>query len=83
MQLDGWTWEEMAVKADAGLSVVWPSVAPGQRPWMTRSDTEQTDEIRRSLSGIDDAFKTAAAYVAAAARDPTCPSTCAGRRCAA
>ena len=31
MRLDGWTWEEMAVKADAGLSVVWPNVPPGQR----------------------------------------------------
>lgn len=73
MRMDGWTWEEMAVKADAGLSISWPNVRPVSAPWMTQTDTEQTDEIRRSLSGIDDAFKTAMAYAAARDADPNLP----------
>jgi hypothetical protein len=73
MRMDGWTWEEMAVKADAGLSIAWPNVRPVSAPWMTQTDTEQTDEIRRSLSGIDDAFKTAMAYAAARDADPNLP----------
>jgi imidazolonepropionase-like amidohydrolase len=73
MRMDGWTWEEMAVKADAGLSVSWPNVRPVSAPWMTQSDTEQSDEIRRSLAGIDDAFTLAAAYAAARDADPNLP----------
>lgn len=73
MRMDGWTWEDMALKADAGLAVSWPNVRPFSAWWMDRSDADQADEIRRSLSDIDDTFKTAQVYTAARDADPSLP----------
>lgn len=73
MRMDGWTWEDMAVRADAGLVVSWPNVRPFTAWWMDRSESDQADDIRRSLADIDDTFKTASAYLAARAADPTLP----------
>lgn len=73
IRLDGWTSEEMTVKADSGLAVSWPNVRPVNAWWMDRSESEQADDIRKSLAVIDDAFKTAAAYAAAHAADPSLP----------
>jgi imidazolonepropionase-like amidohydrolase len=74
MKLDGWTWEDMAAKADAGLVIDWPLVRPFTAPWMERSDSEQNDDIRRALSTIDDAFKSATAYLAARKTEPSLPT---------
>lgn len=73
IRLDGWTWEQMAVKADAGLAVSWPNVRPFSAFGIDRPETEQNDEIRRSLAVIDDAFKAAEAYARARAADPNRP----------
>jgi len=73
MRMDGWTWEEMAVKADAGLVVSWPNVRPFNAWWMDRSESDQNDEIRRSLQDINDTFKAAESYAAARDADPTLP----------
>lgn len=62
MKLDGWTWEEMTVKGDAGLSIEWPQARAINAPWMERSETEQNDDIRRGLAVVDDVFKSAEAY---------------------
>lgn len=62
MKLDGWTWEEMTVKGDAGLSISWPQARAFNAPWMERSESEQTDDNRRGLTSIDDLFKSAEAY---------------------
>jgi imidazolonepropionase-like amidohydrolase len=74
IRLEGWTWEEMAIKADAGLAVSWPNVRPVRAPWMESSESEQDEATRRSLGLIDDAFKTAEAYWAARAADPSTPA---------
>lgn len=73
MRMDGWTWEQMAVKADAGLAVSWPQTRTFNFPGMEQSDTEQTDAIRRGYAAVDDAFKAAAAYAAAHDADPSLP----------
>ena len=73
MRLDGWTWEQMAVRADAGLTISWPQSRVFNFPGFEQSDTEQADAMRRGQSVVDDAFKTAAAYAAAHDADPTLP----------
>ncbi len=73
MRMDGWTWEQMAVKADAGLAVSWPQARTFNFPGLEQSDTEQADAMRRGYSAVDDTFKTAAAYVAAHDADPNLP----------
>lgn len=74
MQLEGWTWEEMAVRADAGLVINWPNMRPIQAWWMDRPESEQNEQIRRSLRELDEAFDTASAYAAARAADARHPA---------
>lgn len=73
IRLDGWTWEDMAVKADAGVAVEWPNMRPVVATWMERSEQEQTDDIHKSVAVIDDAFKSAKSYLAARGADPSQP----------
>lgn len=74
IRLDGWTWEDMAIRADAGLLVNWPSLRPVTAWWMTRSEEEQIEDARKARKNIDDAFAAAAAYHAARAADPSLPA---------
>lgn len=74
MKMEGWTWEEMAVKADAGLAVQWPQVRALRAWWMDRDEGEQEESNRRQFAEVDDAFKAAAAYHAARQADPTLPN---------
>jgi len=62
IRLDGWTSEEMAVKADAGLMVEWPLMRVVRAPWMERSDEEQLKDVRANLERVREAFRTASAY---------------------
>src|SRR5205823_11000516 len=57
-----------------GMVVEWPQVRPISAWWMDRSDSDQADDIKKSLAGIDDAFKAAAAYIAAKDADPSLPT---------
>lgn len=62
MKLDGWTWEEMAIRQSAGVIVNWPNVRPITAWWMDRSADDQLREIRERVTTIDETFKTARAY---------------------
>jgi imidazolonepropionase-like amidohydrolase len=73
MKLDGWTWEEMTVKGDAGLAIEWPQARAINAPWMERSETEQAEDIRRGFAVIDDVFKSAEAYRLARKADTNTP----------
>ncbi|MHC4416467.1 MAG: amidohydrolase family protein [Planctomycetota bacterium] len=73
IRLDGWTWEQMAIDAEAGLVVRWPRTEPvagraGRAP--AKSETEQRKEITENLQAIERLFDEAAAYVKAADADP-------------
>lgn len=70
IRLEGWTWEDMAVRDDAGLVVNWPSLRPVTAWWMTRSEEEQLEDARKARKQIEDAFAGAAAYAKARAADP-------------
>lgn len=73
MRLDGWTWEEMAIKPDAGLVVEWPMMRTVTAWWNPTPEEEQLKNIRQNLHVIDKAFATARSYAAARAADPTTP----------
>ena len=64
IRLDGWTSEEMAVKADAGLVVEWPLMRVVRAAWMERPEEEQLKDLRVNLERVRDAFRAASAYAA-------------------
>ena len=70
IRLDGWTWEEMAVKPDAGLLLNWPNLDPITAWWMETSAEDQRKQARERLEKIDEIFDAAAAYIAARDLDP-------------
>lgn len=66
LQLDGWTWEDLTLKAPVGLHVVWPQVS--LPPWLP---AEMADNARRAnaekLRGLRRAFERARDYAIAEA----------------
>jgi len=62
MQLDGWTWEDMTLKAPAGAHLNWPKWVP-VFTWLTPS-TEQVQSERRekALEELRQALADARAY---------------------
>ncbi len=70
LRLDGWTWEDMTIDADAGLVVSWPRTEPITARWMQKSEDEQRKEIAKDLERIEQLFDEAAAYLQAIDADP-------------
>ncbi len=66
MAMEGWTWEEMAIRADAGLVVRWPGAPPRRR------DRAEPAPMPRLLA-LTEAFDAAAAYLRARAAAPETP----------
>ena len=69
LRFDGWTWEDMAIDAEAGLAVNWPRT--DIIPWISTSEAEQRRRVRESISAITDMFEDARRYYAAREADPT------------
>lgn len=69
MMLDGWTWEEMTLKAPLALNISWPAMFPAQSRWTRRSEEEQKKERDRRLEEIAGAFRNARAYMLAKAAE--------------
>jgi imidazolonepropionase-like amidohydrolase len=65
MMMDGWTWEDMVLKAPAALHVNWPSMTTVRAWWMRQSDEEQRKEREKSQEALKSAFDDARAYAAA------------------
>lgn len=61
MQLDGWTWEDMTLEADAGLVMSWPQMRPRQS-WFAPPQSDQQRRIDEALHEIDAVFDAAEAY---------------------
>ena len=70
IRMDGWTWEDMAVKPDAGLIIAWPNLRPISAWWMTKSADEQKKEARENRQQLLNLFDAAIAYFAAKDADP-------------
>ena len=70
LQLDGWTYEEMALLAPAGMHVRWPAMrAVAKVPKSEGSDPGERDPV----APLQKAFDDARAYQKARSADPTHP----------
>lgn len=65
MQLDGWTWEDMTLKAPTGIVVNWPRMNVIRAWWMQQSEEEQRKNIEQQLKNLRQAFDDARAYAVA------------------
>ncbi len=66
MLLDGWTWEDCILKADAGLHINWPSSAISQGYWVKQSPEEQKKSNQKKRQKLDEILEDVRAYKAAA-----------------
>ncbi len=62
IQLDGWTYEDLTVKADVGLHVQWPRMTPVVSWSEEKSTDQQSRERDESLRKLQDFFDDARAY---------------------
>ncbi|MGH7178645.1 MAG: amidohydrolase family protein [Tepidisphaeraceae bacterium] len=69
IQLDGWTWEDMTVKAPVAMHLVWPGMAPRRAWWMRETEAEQAKKREESLRQITQIFSDARAYLDATKAD--------------
>ncbi len=65
MMLDGWTWEEMTLKAPIGMIVNWPSMTINKAWWERRSEDDQKKARTKALDELRNAFRDARAYMTA------------------
>jgi len=70
MQLDGWTWEEMAVKSAVGMHLHWPFMRINRVPGNEEQEKEARENRAKALEGLRDAFADARAYGKAKANPP-------------
>jgi imidazolonepropionase-like amidohydrolase len=71
MRMDGWTWEDMTVRADAGLYISWPNMRVVDSPFVRVSAEDQKKRTDAVLASIDGLFDEAEAYFAAREADPS------------
>jgi len=65
MMMDGWTREDMTLRAPAALYVNWPSMSIVRAWWMQQSEEEQKKSREKALAEITAAFRDARAYMTA------------------
>ena len=66
IQLDGWTWEDLTVKAPVAVHLTWPRMSPATRSRRVREGPEEQAKRRdEQLKALDQAFADARAYLAA------------------
>jgi imidazolonepropionase-like amidohydrolase len=62
MHLDGWTHEDMTLRAPAGLHVNWPNMTPIHAWFIQQSDEEQKRARDQAIENIKKSFDDARAY---------------------
>jgi len=65
MMMDGWTWEDMTLRAPVGMVVNWPNMVINRSQFERRSEDDQKKERDKQLNELRDAFKDARAYLKA------------------
>ncbi len=65
MMMDGWTWEEMTLKAPAALYVQWPDMNISRGRYGIRSEDDQKKEREKQLKDLSNTFEEARAYMLA------------------
>jgi imidazolonepropionase-like amidohydrolase len=73
LRLDGWTWEDMTLRATTAVHLYWPAMdAPrGRGGASARAEGEQRRALAEQLKVIRDTFAAARSYAAARAAGPT------------
>ena len=62
IHLDGWTREDMTIKAPVALHVRWPAMGINRSVFETRSEEDQKKEREQAIKAIQHAFDDARAY---------------------
>jgi len=65
MMMDGWTWEDMTLRAPLALYVSWPSMRDIRPSPTTTNEEEQKKEQGSALKELMTAFRDARAYMTA------------------
>jgi imidazolonepropionase-like amidohydrolase len=65
LHLDGWTREDMTLRAPVALHVNWPGMGINRGGFETRSEEEQKRQREKDLKEIHQAFEDARSYVQA------------------
>jgi imidazolonepropionase-like amidohydrolase len=65
IMMDGWTWEEMTLKAPVGLVLSWPSMTINRAWWEQRSEDDQKKARDKAIAEIRNSFRDARAYMTA------------------
>ncbi|MFH1268247.1 MAG: amidohydrolase family protein [Planctomycetota bacterium] len=74
MHVDGWTWEEMTVKAPVGMHVQWPAMSPATDWKEAEDEPKEEDEPRerdKALQRLEQTFTDARSYQKARAAGET------------
>ncbi|MBX3390618.1 MAG: amidohydrolase family protein [Phycisphaeraceae bacterium] len=74
IQLEGWTWEDMAIEKSIGMTIEWPNVRPVSSWWMRTSEAEQKKRAKQSIDAIENAFSTATSYFEARRENASMPN---------
>jgi imidazolonepropionase-like amidohydrolase len=69
MMMDGWTADEMTLKAPVGLYVSWPNMRISRSPFSRQSEEDQKKAIDNSMKELKNAFDDARAYLKAKKAD--------------
>jgi len=73
IQLDGWTWEDMAVLPDAGLHIEWPQPPRAARRRSSETPVQPSPPPEEAAERLRKILADARAYAAARGADPNFP----------
>jgi imidazolonepropionase-like amidohydrolase len=62
LMLDGWTWEEMTLKAPIGMHLNWPNMSASRGWWVQQSERDQLRERDETIRRLREFFEQARAY---------------------
>ncbi|MBI4625868.1 MAG: amidohydrolase family protein [Verrucomicrobia bacterium] len=65
IRMDGWTWEDLTLRAAVALHVYWPAMAVNRDPNAARPVAEQERTIAENIKRLREAFASARAYLKA------------------
>lgn len=62
IRMDGWTWEDLTVRASVALHVFWPNMTVNRDPAAVRPVADQERAINDNIKKLRNAFASARAY---------------------
>ena len=63
LQLDGWTWEDMTVRAPLAMELNWPSMSAVRAWWQRENERDQMRQRDERLRQVKQTFDDARAYM--------------------